>query len=100
MRKYVDSLTAWLRARPNLLLGLFWAFFAITMVIGITITIVNPTMGLIPFWGCLALPLALTIYTRVIYGKIREVKRAETKAKAEEARAAKNAQRHQHKKKK
>ena len=90
------KLNAYLLARPKLLLTMIWVFFALAFIPGVIIAAFFPSMGYFKFLGIIIVPALCALYLRVLYGKIREQKSKQAHAE----RAARQAQRHQHKKKK
>ena len=92
----LKNLNAYLLARPKLLLTLIWVFFGLAFIPGVVIAAFFPSMGYFKFLAIIIVPALCALYLRMLYGKIREQKSKQAHAE----RAARQAQRHQHKKKK
>ncbi len=72
----VKRINGYFFARPGLTLVLTWAFTVVAVGIAVVLNVwFMEEIGFFAFLGILALPVALALYFRTIYGRVQDQRR-------------------------
>ena len=71
----MHTINTWFTVHHRLTLTLMWIFTAIAVGIGSYLALFRTEMDYFRFLACLALPVILAVYFRLIYGKYEQQRR-------------------------